>query len=54
MSPGKHGPNRLQGYIATHQTIMNQLLQGGFVASEDLLLEPDGEGGYFIDRLGER
>jgi hypothetical protein len=28
---------------------MQQLLRGAFVTSEDLVLEPDGSGGYFIE-----
>lgn len=39
MSPGKHGPNRLASYSEIHQTQIEQVLRGGFVASEDLSFE---------------
>jgi hypothetical protein len=48
VSPGKHGPNRLRNYLAVHSTIMQQLLQGGFVLSEGLSLSSDGTGGVII------
>ena len=54
MSPGKHGPNRFSNYIDTHETIMRQLVDGGFVTSDELTIKALGhvlviEGNVFIN-----
>jgi len=40
----KHGPNRLASYLQIHETIMEQFLRGDFVVSEELSIEPLGDG----------
>lgn len=37
-SRGKHGPTRLSSYLAVHTTNMDQVIRGGFVSSDDLVV----------------
>lgn len=38
MSPSRHGPNRLRNYLETHETVLAQLKDEGFVCHDDLEL----------------
>ena len=37
---GKHGPNRLSNYVDVHETVMEHLLRGGLVISDNLVFTP--------------
>jgi hypothetical protein len=42
--PGRHGPNTLRHYVATHDTIMEQFHREGFVESDTLEIASVGDG----------
>lgn len=44
MAGSKHGPNRITNYLETHDTVMGQFVDAGFVLSDTLELVPVGVG----------
>ncbi|MEK7704753.1 MAG: hypothetical protein AAB426_07305, partial [Myxococcota bacterium] len=40
MRPIKHGPNKLDDYLRTHDTVMGQFHDAGFLCNSDLAIEP--------------
>ncbi len=47
MAGNKHGPNRITNYLETHDTVMGQFVDAGFVLIDALELVPVGVG-YFV------
>lgn len=50
MAGHKHGPNRITNYFETHDAIMGQFVDGGFILADTLEIVPIGAG--YIAILG--
>jgi hypothetical protein len=46
---GKHGPNRLDRYLAIHDTVMDKYRAQGFILSDDLKVKDLGNGEILME-----
>ncbi|CAN5922263.1 hypothetical protein BH11GEM2_BH11GEM2_21830 [soil metagenome] len=51
MPGNKHGPNRFTNYVETHDAIMGQFVDKGFILTNSLVFNPVGGG--LITLIGE-
>ncbi len=49
MSPGKHGSNRYLNYVETHETVMQQFRERGFVLQDDLFFSQATESTIILE-----
>lgn len=47
--PSRHGPNALENYVATHETVMAQFYREGFVESDTLEIASAGKGLFHME-----